>query len=88
MADNPKVHGRASVGVGLDQASSIERMVARVTRLKDALRRADGQRRADLQAELDRLQVAIGQNLEGAKALHAALGQAIAEADEDPDERE
>lgn len=86
MADKQKVHGRATVGVGVSTAQSVERLVARAERIRDALKRAEGTRRTDLQAELnvitERLEKARGEVV----ALHAALGRTLAELGEDPAE--
>ncbi len=54
MSDE-KVHGHATVGVGIQAPEDPMRIAGRINRIRDALGRAEGERKDSLQAELDRL---------------------------------
>lgn len=79
MAEKQKVHGRATVGVGVSTAQSVERLVARAERIRDALKRAEGTRRTDLQAELKAITERLAAARNEVLALHRSLGRALAE---------
>lgn len=48
-------HGSAKVGIGVTAAPDINRLIGRRFRLEDALKRATGERKASLEAEIARI---------------------------------